>query len=167
MNNEKLQSWALIAEIVGGIAIVISLGVVAFELNQSTQQSKLNTEAIQLAAYQELYDSVVSVNSSIFNDPDVARIIIAGQTEGASLDREDSLRISVFYATLFRHGDLAFYQFQLGMISEEQLISLLGPVRAHISNNATARTAWAGLREAELFQESFVEYIDELITNAT
>jgi hypothetical protein len=58
MNKDKLQVWALAAEIIGGIAVVVSLGVVAFELNQSNAQAKLNTNALEISAYQSLINSI-------------------------------------------------------------------------------------------------------------
>lgn len=50
MNENNLKIWALGAEIVGGIAVILSLGVVAYELNQSNVQAELNTNALEISA---------------------------------------------------------------------------------------------------------------------
>jgi len=38
-NNERLQKWTLVSEIVGACAIVLSLMIVAYELRQNTEAS--------------------------------------------------------------------------------------------------------------------------------
>ena len=50
----NLRKWALIAEILSAVAIVVSLGFVGYQLQQSNEQAALNTRALELAAYQQL-----------------------------------------------------------------------------------------------------------------
>ena len=73
MNSEKLQKWALIAEVIGGLAVVITLGIVAFELNQSTKQQELNTSALEITAYQELINSIIDINTLVITVPELRR----------------------------------------------------------------------------------------------
>jgi len=167
MKNDKLQTWALVAEIIGGIAIVLSLGIVAFELNQGTRQAELNTNAINMSVYQDLYDSVFRLNSSVSTDSDMARLIVASSPGEQDLTREDSMRVNIFFTNLFRHGDLAFSQYQSGTISEAQLQSILGPVRGFTRGNATAKLNWERLRGSGVLQETFIEYLDKVIANET
>ena len=44
------RKWALIAEILGAVAVVVSLGFVGYQLQQSNEQAALNTRALELAA---------------------------------------------------------------------------------------------------------------------
>jgi len=52
MNIEKLQKWALFAEILGGAAIVITLALLVFELQR-------NTVAIDRATHSEITQSII------------------------------------------------------------------------------------------------------------
>ena len=58
MSDDRLQRWALVAEIVAGVAVVASLIAVAYELRQSTDQSALNTSALEIATYQDLTKNI-------------------------------------------------------------------------------------------------------------
>ena len=65
MNNERLAKGALIAEIVGGIAVVISLVILIFEIRQNTQESQQNTQAIEISVYNDLIDNIMGINESV------------------------------------------------------------------------------------------------------
>jgi hypothetical protein len=52
--KEKLQEYALIAEIISALAVVAGLVFVGLEIRQSTAQAEMNTRAIETAAYQDL-----------------------------------------------------------------------------------------------------------------
>ena len=88
MNKDKLQVWALAAEIIGGIAVVVSLAVVAFELNQSNAQAELNTNALEISAYQSLINSIIDQNTLIASDPQLAAIRMKTSTNPEDLTRE-------------------------------------------------------------------------------
>jgi hypothetical protein len=47
----KLEKWALVAEIVSAIAIVLSLIFVGLQVRQGASATALNTRAIEVAAY--------------------------------------------------------------------------------------------------------------------
>lgn len=48
MNNENLQKWALIAEILSAVAVVFSLLFVGLEIRSSSEETVRNTKAIEL-----------------------------------------------------------------------------------------------------------------------
>ena len=50
MDSSKLKYWALVAEIVSAIAVVLSLVFLAMQIRDSTEQTVLNTEAVQSTA---------------------------------------------------------------------------------------------------------------------
>jgi hypothetical protein len=52
MRKERLQEYALIAEIIGAIAIVVSLVFVGRQIQQSADETALNTKAIQASIRQ-------------------------------------------------------------------------------------------------------------------
>lgn len=62
MYSENLQRWALIAEIVGGFAVVLLLIFVGLEIRQSSFNTELNSRVTQVNAYQSLMDHLVEFN---------------------------------------------------------------------------------------------------------
>jgi hypothetical protein len=63
----KLQSWALAAEIVSGIAIVLTLVFLAMEIRE-------NSAITRAAAYDRNIDSLNTWRLSMASDPELARI---------------------------------------------------------------------------------------------
>jgi len=57
---------------------------------------------------------------------------------------------------VYRHGDLAFYQYQTGLINEERMVSTLGPVRAWLSYDI-GKQGWDSMRAN--FTNDYVDYI--------
>ena len=67
----KLEKWALIAEIAGAIAIVITVVVLIFEVRG-------NTDAIRAASAQSITDATTDVLTLLASDPDLVRFRVAG-----------------------------------------------------------------------------------------
>ena len=63
--KEKLQEYALIAEIIGAVAIVCSLIFVGLQIRQNSRISSVN-------AYQELISQISTMNSLRIQDPGFA-----------------------------------------------------------------------------------------------
>ena len=75
MKNELLQSWALIAEIVSGIAVLVTLVVLIFQVSE-------NTEATIAATYDSL---VADMSEKVFSrgmDAEMAEIQLILRTDG-------------------------------------------------------------------------------------
>ncbi len=161
MRESRLQSWALAAEIIGGIAVVFSLILVAYELNQSNQQAALNTSALEIAAYQDLIESISSLNNTALQDPAVLRAVTLLQSDPGPMSDEDRQRANIYLMTLFRHGDMAYFQYERGAIDEERLKSVLRVVtdrleRPHI------RDTWDQVRDR--FVPAYRDYIESLMS---
>ncbi len=125
MPSTNLERWALIAEIVGGIAIVVSLGVVAFEINRGTEQTALNTSALEIASYQDLITNISNLNEMAISSPLLLNAIPKSLTNPEDLTETEMIAVSIYYMSLFRHGDMAYFQYQRGAINRERLDSAM------------------------------------------
>ena len=159
MNKDKLQVWALAAEIIGGIAVVVSLAVVAFELNQSNAQAELNTNALEISAYQSLINSIIDQNTLIASDPQLAAIRLKTSTNPEDLTREEITRITSYYMSLIRHGDMAYFQYERGAIDQDRLDSVLA-ILSLVLDNPVGRIRWENAKPD--FSNSYVEYLENL-----
>jgi hypothetical protein len=142
-----------ILEIISASAVVISLVFVGFEIRNSSEQVEQNTQALQIAAYQDLIGRIVEINSiSIAESMNVESLIaIDSPTE------EDLRKLSNFLWILFRHGDMAYFQYEKGAISEERLESAMGPILARLRYPQVA-ARWKTMRVS--FVPAYRKYID-------
>jgi hypothetical protein len=159
MNKDRLQVSALAAEIIGGIAVVVSLGVVAFEINQSNSQAKLNTNALEISAYQSLINSIIDQNTLIASDSDLAAIRLKTTSSPQELTRSEITRINSYYMSLIRHGDMAYFQYERGAIDQERLDSVLA-ILSLVLDNPVGRTRWEYAKPD--FSNSYVQYLEDL-----
>jgi len=160
MNPGKLQEWALAAEIVGALAVVISLGVVAYQLDQSNEQQELNTNALEISAYQDLVRSFSDLQSYIVQDGEFSEIFVASRSGASDLSESELTRVFSYFGTVIRHGDMAFFQYKRGTISKEQLDSMLNYVLGSINVHPVASELWTRL-SADALSPDYVAYINE------
>lgn len=98
LHRARLEDWALIAQIVSAVAVVISLVFVGIQLNDANRvaaRAEANSTQEQWTAF----------NASIYSDRDTARVFHAAVT-GAPLDAVDRLR----FAYLLREQGWLTYQ---------------------------------------------------------
>jgi len=134
MKNQNLKSWALLAEIIGGIAVVLSLIFVAFEIRQSSQETAMNTRAISVAAYQDLIAQIITINNAAVTDAELIDIIRRGLegTIDPVTEPNDAERFLRYRINIARHADLACFQYQQGIINRERLSATLGIYLAQV-----------------------------------
>ena len=129
-----------ILEGIGFVAVIASLVFVGIETRNTSQQTALNTQAVEMAAYQELMNTIQEINEFTLSDDEVTRIWM--DVYGASDDAIDSFRRDRALFILFRHGDLAFFQYERGAIDEDRLRSALRLTRTPY---LVVRTTGSGL----------------------
>jgi len=166
MSNENLQRWALVAEIVGGIAVIASLIVVAYELQQSTDQSILNTSALEIATYQDLTNNISDLNSLVVQDSELADIFIKAIQDPDSLSENQLFRFNTYIINLFRHGDMAFFQYERGAIDQSRLNSVLAILTSRIGN-PVVKNQWESFKRNKVFPEAYTKYVDDLAADQT
>lgn len=159
MDKDKLQILALGAEIVGGVAVILSLGVVAYELNQSNVQAQLNTNALEISAYQSLINSIIDQNSLIASDPELAAIRLKSSSNPEELSPEERTRINSYFMSLIRHGDMAYFQYERGAIDQQRLDSVL-TILSLVLSNPVGRIRWENAKPN--FSKDYVQYLDAL-----
>lgn len=81
----KLEKWALIAEIIGGVAIVLSLIYVGYQINQNTQQLRFDALAATVAEQNAQYRLIAA------ND-DFADLMRRAENQPTSLSETERYR---------------------------------------------------------------------------
>jgi hypothetical protein len=156
MKNEKLQNWALIAEIVGGIAIVMSLIFVGLGVRQTVDETALNTQSIRASADQDLILQISEVNAILIENPELSRVRRVA-LDGGDLDSVTDIDLFNSYARLIvRHTDMAYYQYSSGLLDEDRFRSISAPLGAEIFSNKYGINVWNNMSRG--FTADFVNY---------
>lgn len=158
--KEKLQEYALIAEIIGGVGIIASLIFVGVQVNQGAEETAQNTRQMQADAYQQLTTEITALNRINIEHP---RIGLLAYTAGSldELSPEDVESVSSFIIMIIRFSDLAYHQYEQGIIPEELFRSAVGPLSDTICRPAY-RQIWTGV--SRHFVAGFQDYVNGLIT---
>jgi hypothetical protein len=109
MNWEALGA---IGEIVGAVAVVLTLGYLAVQIRQ-------NTRALKASTHQSLSDSTIRFQAVTLDNAEVARIRLAGGKDLSSLTEEEHYRFITAMEMLFRLIENAFVQYKQGTLDDE------------------------------------------------
>ena len=163
--KQNLREYALLAEILSATAVVASLIFVGFQVQQQSDETALNTRAIETAAYQDLISQISQINTLVIENGDFATIRDKG-FRGIEFENEaERDRFNAYVNLLGRHGDLAYRQYTQGLISENDLNSVLTPLRVMILGSEAFRNRW--LQLARGLDPEYVQHVEELIESDT
>ena len=139
-----------VGEIVGALAVVLSLFYVGRQVRESSKAVKGQT-------YQSLVEFSGQILSNVVNDPsygEISRRVFANQ----ELDENQQHRYQSQFSMFLRMLESAHHQYSLGLISEAQLHSLAATLNNHLASNAGSR-AWDYARSNR--PKQFSMFIDE------
>jgi hypothetical protein len=160
-----LKKWALLAEVLGGIAVVISLIFVGLQVQQSNEQAALNTDALRLTAYAQLVDGISDFNIQTLQNAELraVRNRLEAGAQIDELDPDEQQIIKAFLYLAYRNGDLAYMQYSQNIIDEERLLSGMGLLADYLAY-PTVRKHWNRAKDG--FVRDYRNYIDQLVEDA-
>lgn len=148
------QQWKDLLEGIGFLAIIASLVFVGLETRNGANQTTLNTQAMEISAYQELTNNISDMNALAFQSEHSATVM-ANVFDVPSA--EEFMTFTVLINRL-RHGDMAYFMYQKGVIDEDRLLSTLRPLPL---GGAEGRAFWQANKVS--FVRPYQDYIDRLI----
>jgi len=110
----KLEKWALIAEIVSGAAIVVTLLFLVLGIRD-------NTEVLRATAYANLQNGLNEFQIAQMSDPELSRgfgQFING--DAADLSDLDQGRLGIGLAILFRNLETAYFMNKYELLGESE-----------------------------------------------
>ena len=154
MNNAK-PTVNVMTQLLSAAAVVLSLVFVGLEVRESARQTALNTQSVQVSAYQDLLSQIMGLNMMSMENPGSNTPSTESSLGNLSpLEREREISRNIF---IIRHGDLAYYQYELGMLPEERLESALGMLNDNLCSPLLLET-WMTLKDN--FVPSYQAFID-------
>jgi hypothetical protein len=126
-----------VGELVGALAVVVSLLYVARQIRQSTAATKA-------ASFQSMTETMVHINTSVLLDAPTYDLMIRALAS-ESLTEVERARYLVFFWDVLRMLESAHYQVELGVLDESKLLSIAGNMQSHLKCQVGAE-AWSVLQ---------------------
>jgi len=149
-----LESIAAISEVVGAVAVVISLLYVGIQIRQ-------NTVSQNALMHQQLVDSQNEVNRNISSNPQVNALIEKATVDIKSLSNEEMRQLRFAYFGFFNLWHIAFANFRRGMLEQYIWEEWERGATWMLTNDPAARYVWDDL--SEVYESSFRKHIYSLV----
>ena len=116
MKKLTLTEWAAAGEIVGTVAVVISLLVVAYSIDRNTAATHASNENILFERHAELANQFML-------DPSLAEIMVKRRSGDADLSEVEAVRWEKYELNLLDIWAMAYNRHQRELLAENQWIA--------------------------------------------
>ena len=108
----KLSDWAHVAEIVGAVAVIVTLAYVAVQIGQ-------NTMAVEASTRQGRLDFGWQQAELLITQPGLVTLVMEAEQNADDLNDEERLQFYEFTTWRFATWELTFQEYSDGLIDEE------------------------------------------------
>ena len=96
-----IQEWGALGEVVGGVAVLVSLVYLAYQIRQNTHQIELGVKATKLASFDRTVESSNRIRQMLVADSEVSRLFTRAIRSYRDLDGEDRFRANMLFRIIF------------------------------------------------------------------
>lgn len=107
-----LADLAYLADIIGAIAVVVSLFYVGSQIRQ-------NTRAVKSATAQSVHENFASWYHLLANDGELSQVVVNGLKDYASLSEMDKARFVATFMAFLSYSQNAFFKWREKALSED------------------------------------------------
>ena len=151
--KQTLQNYALLAEIVGAIAVVVSLIYVGYQIEQNTSERRAESIRSITQGNREL--ALIYVNNS------EAGIAWHKVLDGETLNkRELNIMSDSVYAHLMLLEE-TFNAYEAGYVGEDFLRPRVALIEQKILWSEEIKRVYAGMKRAGIFSKRFIHWLDD------
>ena len=152
MKKLTLTEWAATGEIVGTIAVVISLLFVAYSINR-------NTDATQASSENILFERHTELANQFMIDATLAELMVKRRNGNADLTEVEAIRWEKYELNMLDIWALAHNRYQRELLSEDQWVTWDRYFTHMFSNEgeAISKTRWEELQYG--FDTQFWRYV--------
>ncbi len=162
----SLGDWAAIAEIIGALAVVITLAYLAVQVRHSKEafeHSKkafdANTKAIRGQAISDVTRNVQEHAHMLVQGQDMATALQKLATD-ESLDPHNALLMDFFLTAMFVARQNEYFQWKQGLLNESVFRSLYHTIFSVLETQGGQH--WWQHEGRRLVAPEFVEFVDEM-----
>lgn len=103
-----IQEWGAVGEIVGGIAVLISLVYLALQIRQNTKQLKMGIEATRIASFEASVHSGNHIRELLVRDREITELFLRGLKSFAHLEGTDRFRMDMLLRNVFSEAQRSY-----------------------------------------------------------
>lgn len=113
MKKLTLAEWAAVGEVIGTVAVVISLLFVAYSINRNTETQQASSENI-------LFERHTDLANQFLIDPTLAELMVKKRNGNAELTAAEAIRWEKYELNMLDIWALAYSRYQRDLLSEDQ-----------------------------------------------
>jgi hypothetical protein len=159
-----LEGWAAIAEIIGAIAVVITLIYLAVQIRHSKESLDANTKAIRGQAISDITRNVHDQMQMLSQGHDVASAFQKFATE-EELDSRDAFLIDTILTAVFVARQNEFFQWRQGLLDDDVFQSLHHVI--HTCLGPENGKHWWENEGKRMFTPAFVDFVENLLASGS
>ena len=160
----SLEEWGAIAEIVGAMAVIITLIYLAVQVKHSKESFDANTKAIRGQAITDVTRNVHDQMQILAQGHDMTEWFRKFVTE-ESLDSKDAILTDAFLSAIFMARQNEFLQWQQGLLDETVFKSLHHVTRVLLLTPNGEH--WWNHEGRRAYGPEFVELVDILCSDSS
>ena len=151
--KERIEYFALMAEIVGGLGVIISVIYLAVQVGDGNKELRAQNHYNALSLAQQPMQMLIA-------DKEIAGIYVAGLKDPKGLSETDAERLEHYNLLLFNSWEFSYYQNMGETIPPELWYGHDGWMRGEAKTNAAFQSTWRDLEYA--FADPFRNYVNEV-----
>jgi hypothetical protein len=155
--KDRIEYWALLAEVVGAIGVIISVIYLAVQVGASTTEMQAQTH------YNALRLAQVSLEMQIA-DPGLGELVTRGSRSLEGLSPTEWDRLSNVYFLMFNAWEYTHLLSSSDTVSPELWQAHDGYMRSEIPRKPTMKKFWTEYQSS--FSDVFRGYVDEIFETA-
>ena len=152
--KDGLEKFALLAEIISAIAIVVSLVFVGYQIRQGNEETALNTSAIQATIRQSMLETDLGGLYIYMDHPYLVK--------RTGLTPDQLTEVKALIIAFVRMREYYWTQYNDGLLDEPTWLSYRQPLTNVVFQSEVGRGVWQDFRRA--FNPGFIEDIEEWIS---
>jgi len=152
MKSEQLQKWALAAEIIGGIAVTVTLILLILEVRE-------NTSVMRMTAYQDEIDRSNEWRYNVTADPEQRYVFQQWTLDNTkALDSDQEFMLRMILSSLFSQRESAYFAMENGFLGDSEWQRMLVPTCAAYNRTVANTDMW--MRLAGALTSEFVTLLE-------
>ena len=159
----SLEEWGVIAEIVGALAVVITLVYLAVQVKHSKESLDANTKAIRGQAISDVTRNVHDQMQMLVQGHDMAEWFMRFHKSDA-LDSKDAVLTDALLSAIFMARQNEFLQWKQGLLDDAVFRSLHHVTRLILL--FPNGDHWWQHEGRSMYEPAFVEFVDDLCSES-
>lgn len=158
----NLSDLAALGSFVSGVAVLVSLIFLYFQLRQLSAQVKQAEVNQQALVKQARTNRVMEINARMA-DESFAKVILRISENSDDLTMIEMTRFAAHSRTVFQNGEESFSQYRRGLLTDSDFKSFSSAMRWGFQS-PPLRVSWR--RHRAMFEPPYTEFVDRLVSEA-